>query len=105
MRTRVIAVLVASAAVAFAPHTSADAASFLAAMRAAGITGTDDAILATGRTVCRMLGSSAGPPGRLTPTMAWVAAEAWLRQQDPSLSQGQANTFVVDAAKLLCPSL
>jgi Protein of unknown function (DUF732) len=101
-RTSVIAALLATEAIAFAAPASADDAAFVAAMRAAGITGTDDAILATGRTVCRMLGSSAGQPGRRTPTMAWVAAEAWLRRQDPSLSEWQANTFVVDAAKLLC---
>jgi hypothetical protein len=68
--------------------------SFLAAARAAGITGTDPAMLEDGYGVCRQLWN---PP---TPATQ-VAAN--LGRDNPQLTSGQAGQFVVAAYHSLCP--
>lgn len=93
----VIPALVVMTGISLAPQASATPEGFVAAMRSAGITGTDAEILTVGRAVCRMIGNTSKPD------RSWVTAEVWL-EQNASLTQIQAEEFVVDAALLLCPT-
>jgi hypothetical protein len=68
---------------------------FLAAARAAGITGTDPAMLGDGYSVCRQLWNQ-GAPG------TQVAAD--LVRDNPQLTSDQAGQFVLAAYHSLCPA-
>jgi len=67
---------------------------FLAAVRAAGITGTDPAMLGDGYNVCWEIwnGGYTGP-----------AAAAALQKNYPTLTTDQAAHFVIAAYQNLCP--
>jgi hypothetical protein len=68
--------------------------SFLAAARAAGVTGTDPAMLEDGYGVCRQLWSQQAPGPQ-------VAAN--LVRDNPQLTIGEAGQFVQAAYHSLCP--
>ena len=72
-------------------HTPQD---FLAAVRAAGITGTDPAILEDGYSVCRRLWVRQLPGTQIA---------AGLVQDHPQLTTDQAGQFVLAAYHGLCP--
>ena len=67
---------------------------FLAAVRAAGITGTDPAMLEDGYSVCRRL---------WVRQMAGTEIAAGLVQDHPQLTRDQADQFVLAAYHGLCP--
>src|SRR5271168_308662 len=67
---------------------------FLAAARAAGITGTDPAMLEDGYQVCRRL---------WVRQMAGTEIAAGLVQDHPQLTRDQADQFVLAAYHGLCP--
>ena len=67
---------------------------FLAAVRAAGVTGTDPAMLGDGYSVCRQLWNQHAPGTQ-------VAAD--LVRDNPQLTSNQAGQFVVAAYHSLCP--
>ncbi|WP_428342996.1 DUF732 domain-containing protein [Mycobacterium sp.] len=67
---------------------------FLAAARAAGVTGTDPAMLEDGYSVCRQLWNQQAPG-------AQVAAS--LVRDHPQLTTDQAGQFVLAAYHCLCP--
>jgi hypothetical protein len=67
---------------------------FLAAARAAGVTGTDPAMLGVGYSVCRQLWNSQAPGTQ-------VAAN--LVRDSPQLTSDQAGQFVLAAYHSLCP--
>ena len=67
---------------------------FLAAVRAAGVTGTDPAMLRGGYSVCRQLWNQHAPGTQ-------VAAD--LVRDNPQLTSNQAGQFVVAAYHSLCP--
>ena len=67
---------------------------FLAAVRAAGITGTDPAILEDGYSVCRRLWVQQLPGTQVA---------AGLVQDHPQLTTDQAGQFVLAAYHDLCP--
>jgi len=67
---------------------------FLAAARAAGITGTDPAMLEDGYQVCRRL---------WVRQMAGTQIAAGLVQDHPQLTRDQADQFVLAAYHGLCP--
>lgn len=68
--------------------------SFLAAARAAGVTGADPAMLEDGYSVCRQLWNQQVPGTQ-------VAAN--LVRDDPQLTIQEAGGFVLAAAQSLCP--
>ena len=72
-------------------HTPQD---FLAAVRAAGITGTDPAMLEDGYSVCRRLWIRQLPGTQIA---------AGLVQDNPQLTTDQAGQFVLAAYDDLCP--
>ena len=72
-------------------HTPQD---FLAAVRAAGITGTDPAMLEDGYSVCRRLWIRQLPGTQIA---------AGLVQDNPQLTTDQAGQFVLAAYHDLCP--
>ena len=74
-----------------AQHTPQD---FLAAVRAAGITGTDPAMLEDGYQVCRRLWVRHFPGTQIA---------AGLLQDHPQLTSDQAGQFVLAAYHDLCP--
>jgi Protein of unknown function (DUF732) len=67
---------------------------FLAAARAAGVTGTDPAMLANGYSVCRQLWDQQAPGTQ-------VAAD--LVRDHPQLTSDEAGQFVLAAYHSLCP--
>jgi hypothetical protein len=67
---------------------------FLAAVRAAGITGTDPAMLGDGYNVCWELWQGGYTGDR---------AAAAVQRNYPTLTTGQAAHFVIAAYKNLCP--
>jgi hypothetical protein len=67
---------------------------FLAAARAAGVTGTDPAMLEDGYSVCRQLWNQQVPAPQ-------VAAN--LVRDDPQLTSDEASQFVLAAYHSLCP--
>jgi hypothetical protein len=67
---------------------------FLAAARAAGITGTDPAMLEDGYSVCRRL---------WVRQMSGIQIAAGLVQDHPQLTSDQAGQFVLAAYHDLCP--
>ena len=67
---------------------------FLAAARAAGITGTDPAMLEDGYSVCRRL---------WVRQMPGTQVAAALVHDNPQLTNGQAGQFVLAAYHHLCP--
>ena len=67
---------------------------FLAAVRAAGITGTDPAMLEDGYSVCRRL---------WVRQMAGTEVAAGLVQDHPQLTRDQADQFVLASYHGLCP--
>ena len=67
---------------------------FLAAARAAGVTGTDPAMLANGYSVCRQLWNQQAPGTQ-------VAAD--LVRDHPQLTSDEASQFVLAAYHSLCP--
>jgi Protein of unknown function (DUF732) len=67
---------------------------FLAAARAAGVTGTDPAMLEDGYGVCRQLWNQQAPAPQ-------VAAN--LVRDNPQLTNDQAGQFVMAAYHSLCP--
>ena len=67
---------------------------FLAAARAAGVTGTDPAMLEDGYSVCRQLWNQHAPGTQ-------VAAN--LVRDNPQLTNDQAGQFVMAAYHSLCP--
>jgi hypothetical protein len=67
---------------------------FLAAVRAAGITGTGPAMLEDGYNVCWQIWNG-GYTGQ--------AAAAALQKNDPTLTADQADKFVLAAYQNLCP--
>jgi hypothetical protein len=69
-------------------------ANFLAAARAAGVTGTDPAMLENGYSVCRQLWNQQAPGTQ-------VAAD--LVRDHPQLTSGEAGQFVLAAYQSLCP--
>ena len=91
-------VLVAAAAaaisVALAAPAGAAAPDFLGAVRAAGITGTDPAILEDGYDVCWKLWNQHA---------AGTQVAAGLVQDHPQLTIDQAGQFVLAAYHGLCP--
>jgi hypothetical protein len=85
---------------------------FLAAVRAAGITGTDPAMLADGYNVCWELWNPGNGPGtdeiatvaKVTPDQGALASRvAAGLAQDHQLTADQAAHFVVAAYDNLCP--
>jgi hypothetical protein len=68
--------------------------SFLAAARAAGVTGTDPAMLEDGYSVCRQLWNQQAPGTQ-------VAAN--LVRDHPQLTSDEAGQFVLAAYHSLCP--
>jgi hypothetical protein len=72
-------------------HTPQD---FLAAVRAAGITGTDPGMLEDGYSVCRRLWVRLMPGTQIA---------AGLVQDHPTLTSDQAGQFVLAAYHDLCP--
>jgi hypothetical protein len=72
-------------------HTVQD---FLAAVRAAGITGTDPAMLGDGYNVCWELWNQHSPANQVA---------AGIRKDHPQLTVDQADHFVIAAYKDLCP--
>ncbi len=72
-------------------HTVQD---FLAAVRAAGITGTDPAMLGDGYNVCWELWNQHSPANQVA---------AGMRRDHPQLTVDQADHFVIAAYKDLCP--
>jgi hypothetical protein len=73
------------------PHTPQD---FLAAVRAAGITGTDPAMLGDGYNVCWQLWNQHASGNRVA---------TGLVRDHPQLTAGQAAHFVLAAYDNLCP--
>lgn len=67
---------------------------FLAAVRTAGVTGTDPAMLEDGYSVCWQLWNGHVPPNRVV---------AGLQHDYPQLTTGQATNFVKAAYVDLCP--
>jgi Protein of unknown function (DUF732) len=67
---------------------------FLGAARAAGVTGTDPAMLENGYSVCRQLWNQQAPATQ-------VAAN--LVRDDPQLTSDEAGQFVLAAYHSLCP--
>ena len=67
---------------------------FLAAARAAGVTGTDPAMLENGYSVCRQLWNQQSPGTQ-------VAAN--LVRDHPQLTSDEAGQFVLAASHSLCP--
>jgi hypothetical protein len=67
---------------------------FLGAARAAGVTGTDPAMLGNGYSVCRQLWNQQAPGTQ-------VAAN--LVRDNPQLTSDQAGQFVLAAYHSLCP--
>jgi hypothetical protein len=67
---------------------------FLAAARAAGVTGTDPAMLEDGYSVCRQLWNQQAPGTQ-------VAAN--LVRENPQLTSDEAGQFVLAAYHSLCP--
>jgi len=67
---------------------------FLAAARAAGVTGTDPAMLGVGYSVCRQLWNQQAPGTQ-------VAAN--LVRDNPQLTSDEAGQFVLAAYHSLCP--
>jgi Protein of unknown function (DUF732) len=84
----------AAISVGLAAPASAAAPDFLAAARAAGITGTDPAMLEDGYQVCRRL---------WVRQMPGTEVAAGLVQDHPQLTIEQAGQFVLDAYHDLCP--
>jgi Protein of unknown function (DUF732) len=68
--------------------------SFLAAARAAGVIGTDPAMLEDGYSVCRQLWDQQVPGTEVA---------AGLVRDDPQLTSGEAGQFVLAAYHSLCP--
>jgi len=68
--------------------------SFLAAARAAGVTGTDPAMLGDGYNVCRQLWNQQAPSTQ-------VAAN--LVRDNPQVTSDEAGQFVLAAYRSLCP--
>ena len=68
--------------------------SFLAAARAAGVTGADPAMLEDGYSVCRQLWNQQAPATQLA---------ANLVRDHPQLTSGEAVQFVLAAYHSLCP--
>ena len=96
-----IAVGLAAPASAASNHHSVQAASndhsvrpFLAAARAAGITGTDPAMLEDGYNVCWELWNQHSPANQVA---------AGLQKDYPTLTTDQAAHFVIAAYQDLCP--
>jgi hypothetical protein len=85
--------LAAPAGASPVPHPQA-VPDFLAAARAAGITGTDPAMLEDGYQVCRRL---------WVRHMAGTDIAAGLVQDHPQLTRDQADKFVLAAYNGLCP--
>jgi hypothetical protein len=81
-------------AVGLAAPAGAAVPDFLAAARAAGITGTDPAMLEDGYQVCRRL---------WVRQMAGTQIAAGLVQDHPQLTSDQAGQFVLAAYHGLCP--
>ncbi len=67
---------------------------FLAAVRAAGITGTDPAMLGDGYNVCWEVWKQLMPANQVA---------AGLQKNDPTLTTDQAAHFVIAAYQDLCP--
>lgn len=67
---------------------------FLAAVRAAGITGTDPAMLGDGYNVCWELWRQHSPANQVA---------AGMQKDYPQLTTDQVNHFVIAAYKDLCP--
>ena len=67
---------------------------FLAAVRAAGITGTDPAMLEDGYNVCWELWNQHSPANQVA---------AGMQNDHPQLTTDQVDHFVIDAYKNLCP--
>src|ERR1700753_4028567 len=67
---------------------------FLAAARAAGVTGTDPAMLEDGYSVCRQLWVQQSPGTQIA---------AGLVRDHPGLTSDEAGSFVLAAANNLCP--
>ena len=80
--------------IGLAAPASAAAPDFLGAVRAAGITGTDPAMLEDGYQVCRRL---------WVRQMPGTQVAAGLVQDHPQLTIEQAGQFVLDAYHDLCP--
>ena len=85
--------LAAPAGASPVPHPQG-VSDFLAAARAAGITGTDPAMLEDGYQVCRRL---------WVRQMAGTDIAAGLVQDHPQLTRDQADQFVLAAYHGLCP--
>jgi hypothetical protein len=81
-------------AIGLAAPAGAAVPDFLAAARAAGITGTDPAMLEDGYQVCRRL---------WVRQMAGTEIAAGLVQDHPQLTSDQAGQFVLAAYHGLCP--
>ena len=92
--TALIAVGLAAPASANPVQTHQPVQDFLAAVRAAGITGTDPAILEDGYNVCWEIWNG-GYTGQ--------GAAAALQQNYPTLTTDQAAHFVITAYETLCP--
>jgi hypothetical protein len=80
--------------VALAAPASASVPDFLAAVRAAGITGTDPAILGDGYNVCWQLWNQRAPGTQVA---------AGLVQDHPGVTPDEAAQFVLAAYNDLCP--
>ena len=78
-----------------APASANPDPDFFAAVRAAGVTGTDEAILEEGEECCWEL----GPEGYRVDQVEGV-----LQNEDPSLTTPEDVAFVVDAYRILCPT-
>ena len=78
-----------------APASANPDPDFFAAVRAAGVTGTDEAILEDGEEVCWEL----GPGGDSVDQVEGV-----LQNEEPSLTTPEDVAFVVDAYRILCPT-
>lgn len=91
----VVGVLLALAAPAYA-DPDGDQAAFLESLRAAGITysGSTDQVIATAKTVCRMIGAGKSGPDVL----------AVLQQGNPGLTTDHGSMFIGIAARSYCPS-
>ena|ERR1700761_1590183 len=85
--------LAAPAGAAPAPQPGA-APEFLAAARAAGVNGTDPAMLEDGYSVCRQLWVDQSPGTQVA---------AGLVRDHPGLTSDEAGRFVLAAANNLCP--
>ncbi len=92
--TVLFGVAAAVISVALAAPAAAAAPDFLGAVRAAGITGADPAILEDGYDVCWKLWNQRA---------SGTQVAAGLVHDHPQLTTGQAGQFVLAAYKDLCP--